>query len=259
MPELPDLIVFAENLDQLIRGKTITEVSHNEPARLNVPVGELSAALKGKKVAGVERTGKEMLIRLSEGDLLFIHLMLNGGFAFGRGHGPAGSTMFVLGFQDGSSLALNDPKRLATVSLNPKRVDTATDALSVTADYLKEMFRQKPKAAVKALLIDQKMIGGIGNAYADEILWEARISPKSAAGKIPQDAIGALAAAIHSVLNDATNYLRSSHPGIISGEIRDFLKVHNPSRSLSPTGHRILKEQISSKTTYFTEEQRLYT
>ena len=258
MPELPDLTVFAENLGQIVRGKTITTIEHAPGARLNVTAGELSAALKGAEIAGVERSGKELVMRTNKGDLLFIHLMLTGGFSFGKGGGLSGSAILDLGFQDGSRLLMDDPKSLATVSLNPTRTGTAVDALDVTSDYLKRVFRQKSKATAKAVLIDQKIIGGIGNAYADEILWEARISPKSAVGKIPPEGIESLAGAIHSVLQDATAYLRKNHPGIISGEIRDFLKVHNPSRAKSPTGQVIMKERIASKTTYFTEEQRLY-
>jgi formamidopyrimidine-DNA glycosylase len=111
---------------------------------------------------------------------------------------------------------------------------------------------------VKSFLLDQQLLGGIGNAYADEILWEARISPKSVVGKLPDQAVVKLAASIPAVLNHAIDYLRRHHAGMISGEIRDFLAVHNPKAKASPTGAPIIIEQIASKKTYYTEEQVLY-
>ena len=106
--------------------------------------------------------------------------------------------------------------------------------------------------------IDQSIVRGIGNAYADEILWQAKISPKSAVGKIPDYVIEELLASIKSVLTEAVEEIKKISPKIISGEVRDFLRIHHPDRSESPTGHRIIKQQVASKTTYFTAEQVLY-
>jgi formamidopyrimidine-DNA glycosylase len=92
----------------------------------------------------------------------------------------------------------------------------------------------------------------------DEILWQAKISPKSIVGKIPDHIIDELAISITDVLTDAINKIKSRKPNIISGEIRDFLHVHNPNRSVTPTGHRIMTECVASRITYFTEEQVLY-
>lgn len=110
----------------------------------------------------------------------------------------------------------------------------------------------------KAFLIDQSIVRGIGNAYADEILWQAKISPKSAVGKIPDYVIEELLASIKSVLTEAVEEIKKISPKIISGEVPGFLRIHHPDRSESPTGHRIIKQQVASKTTYFTAEQVLY-
>jgi formamidopyrimidine-DNA glycosylase len=133
------------------------------------------------------------------------------------------------------------------------------DALDVDAGLLRRLIAGKPRMLIKALLIDQKIVRGIGNAYADEILWQARISPRSVAGKLPGEAVEALAAAIRSVLTDAIQQLQKDHPDMIAGEFREFLAVHNPARNESPGGRPIRVETVSSKTTYFTDEQRLYT
>ena len=144
------------------------------------------------------------------------------------------------------------------MTLNPKDEKEAPDALDVDIEFLKTLFGKKPKAMLKSLLLDQNLIGGIGNAYADEILWMARISPKSIAGKLPPEAVCALADAIPAVLLNAIQQLKRRHPDMIAGEFREFLKVHNPALKVSESGARIIKENVQSKRTYYTDEQKLY-
>ncbi|WP_394800349.1 Fpg/Nei family DNA glycosylase [Niabella pedocola] len=115
------------------------------------------------------------------------------------------------------------------------------------------------RATIKAVLMDQKRIAGIGNAYADEILWAARIAPGSIAGKIPGAAITHLAKAIKQVLKNAEKQILKQQPEAISGEARDFMKVHNSHKKNSPSGAAILKTTLGSRSTYYTDEQVLYT
>jgi formamidopyrimidine-DNA glycosylase len=82
--------------------------------------------------------------------------------------------------------------------------------------------------------MDQHVIRGIGNAYADEILWDAGISPFSISNKIPGKKIDALVKSIKSVLKEAEKEIVKRDPGIISGEVRDFLKIHNAKKTHSP-------------------------
>ncbi|HJV64095.1 MAG TPA: DNA-formamidopyrimidine glycosylase family protein [Geomonas sp.] len=259
MPELPELTVFAENLGKSVTGKEIAKVSYYGKKRVSVPAGELDQ-LVSARIETVQRVGKQLVFRLSNGAALFIHLMLKGGFVLTTGAEVErlDSLILSIAFADGSALALTDPRGMATVSLNPKRGKEPPDGLKVTADYLKGACQRQPHKMIKALLIDQEVIGGIGNAYSDEILWRARISPKSVAGRLPLEAIDALVEAIAAVLDEATREITKRRPDAISGEVRDFLKVHGPGLKTSPTGARIIKEQIQSKVTYYTEEQKLY-
>lgn len=260
MPELPDLTVYAENLAKAVVGKQADRVTFHKSGRLNVSEGELAGALTGSRVTAVERTGKQVSFRTDKGAELRVHLMLTGGFALTSAAELArlDAPVLAITFTDGSALAVTDPKGWATVSLNPAVEAKVPDALQVSAEYLQQLCSKKPKALIKALLIDQALIGGIGNAYVDEILWQARISPKSAAGKLPPEAVASLAKAIPAVLKDAIGELRKRHPDMVSGEYREFLKVHRPDLQKSPTGAPIIKENVSSKRTYYTEEQRLY-
>jgi formamidopyrimidine-DNA glycosylase len=107
-------------------------------------------------------------------------------------------------------------------------------------------------------LLDQNAIRGIGNAYADEILWDAGISPFSISNKIPDTKLKALAKSIKSVLQDAEKQISKSNPDIIGGEIRDFLKIHNSKKKESPTGAPIKFAMVSSRKTYYTDEQELF-
>ncbi|MCM0082842.1 formamidopyrimidine-DNA glycosylase [Geomonas sp. Red32] len=259
MPELPDLTVFAANLAKAVTGKAIAAVEFRGK-RLNAAPGELSRSLVSRRVAAVERAGKEISFRMDNGAALFVHLMLKGVFQFSDSEHvlQLPSLILALCFSDDTALAVTDPKRLAAVNLNPRVDERVPDALAVTREYLENVFRQRPRVPVKTLLIDQKVVKGIGNAYSDEILWKARISPKSLAGKVPSEGVDALVEAIPAVLRHAIDELKRRTPDAISGEMRDFLNVHVSGRKLSPTGHPIIKEEINSKITYYTEEQRLY-
>lgn len=257
MPELPDLIVFAENLMASLKGRKVQSVDYHKDKRLNVSLTELRRALCNTSVVSVQRSGKEIEFLFSNKTTLFVHLMLSGRFSIVNDPDSVKFKVLTMILDDGASLVVSDPKNLVTIKLNPAP-STVPDALEVDGAYLRKKISEKPRTLAKAFLIDQAIVRGIGNAYADEILWQAKISPKSAVGKIPAHVIDELLASIKSVLTGAVKEIKRVSPKIISGEVRDFLRIHHPDRSESPTGHRIIKERVASKTTYFTTEQVLY-
>jgi formamidopyrimidine-DNA glycosylase len=260
MPELPELTVFAENLTKKITDKQIVRARYHREKRLNVAHDEFCKAVESAKIERVERVAKEICFYLDNGRFFSVHLMLNGGFLISTAKevDKVANLILSISFEDGIALAVTDPKGLVTVGLDKKPSSEVPDGLKVTEEYLSAMFKKQPKVLVKPFLIDQARIGGIGNAYSDEILWLARISPKSQVGKLPPEAVQALVRAIPEVLNGAIAEIRKRRPDALSGEIRDFLKVHGPALKASPTGARIIKEQIQTKKTYYTEEQVLY-
>ncbi|ACM18661.1 formamidopyrimidine-DNA glycosylase [Geotalea daltonii FRC-32] len=258
MPELPDLTVFAENLGKRVTKKMIRSVTCGRNLRLNVSPRELAESLQDQVIEGVERWGKEIRFLLGNGKILHVHLMLTGGFVITGKPDKVPFPQLVIGFEDDTSLVVTDEKAMAMAALDPEKAEASPDALAVTVDELKRLISRFPKAKAKAFLIDQKVMRGIGNAYADEILWEARISPLSLMGKLTPQTIEVLAEKIPAVLQWAIVSIKERNPGITAGEIRDFLQVHNPSRKTSPTGRPIIKEKIAQKTTYYTDEQKLY-
>ena len=160
-------------------------------------------------------------------------------------------------FDDGQKLTLTDFQKAATPTLNPEPKD-APDALDTKVDFtfLKQLLQAK-KAVVKNILLDQHIIRGIGNAYADEILWDARISPFSISNKIPEAKIKDLATSIQSVLKHAEHQILKENPDIISGEVRDFLNVHHTRKKETPTGAAI-HIKAGTRKTYYTDEQELF-
>jgi formamidopyrimidine-DNA glycosylase len=258
MPELPDLQVFSRNLDKKIKGKTVNKVAVPVTKKLKVSVNAIRKALEGERIKEVYREGKELHVVFKNGTILGLHMMLHGDLHFFEGKNENNNTVIELLFDDGSGLALTDWQRAATPTLNPEKRD-APDALSkeITVKFLKERL-QKTRTNVKNFLLDQHVIRGIGNAYADEILWDAGISPFSVSNKIPEKKIKELVKSIKKVLDNAEKQIFASHPDIIRGEVRDFLQIHHSKKEKSPTGAVIHTKTAGSRKTYYTDEQELY-
>lgn len=257
MPELPDLQAFSNNLTKIFKGKKLDKIEVTVDKKLNIPVKQLQDTLNGHEVEKFVREGKELHILFKGGHTLGLHLMLHGQLAVLKANNePPKNQIINLVFHDGTILALTDFQKAATPTLDPKKSDVP-DALDADEHYLSGKFN-KTKTPVKAVLMDQKIIRGIGNAYADEILWDARISPFSTANKIPNDKVSILARSIKKVLGDAEKQILKINPDIISGEERDFMEVHNHKKKQTSTGAVIHQKELSSRKTYYTDEQELY-
>jgi len=162
--------------------------------------------------------------------------MLHGGLHLFEKKNENKNTILELHFEDDSGLALTDWQRMATPTLNPEPRD-APDALSkkMTSAFLKQQL-YSTRSTIKNLLLDQHIVRGIGNAYADEILWNAGISPFSVSNKIPADKITILANSIKKVLTLAEKQILKTHPDIIRGEVRDFLLIHHQKKQTALRG-----------------------
>jgi formamidopyrimidine-DNA glycosylase len=257
MPELPDLQVFSINLKSRFAGKKLVEIKVINGKKLRDSAKELAEAFNGKTLQDVYRSGKELRFQFSEGNILGIHLMLTGDLIPFEKADEVKFPIVELYFSNGNGLALTDRMRKANVKINPEEKE-GVDALDkeLNYKYLKSIFNRK--ANIKNLLLDQDLIRGIGNAYADEILWKTKISPFSKANSIPDEKIKELAKNIKSVLNDAIKSITKSHPDLIHGEVRDFLKIHTKHQTESPSGSPIKIEKKGMLKTYYTDEQELY-
>ncbi len=261
MPELPDLEVFRRNLIKPLRDRPLLAITVGDPRNVLPAAGPVLEQFIGKPLIQIDRIGKELFFGFPEQRSFAVHLMLNGRFHLcGSGEQAAAIKYPIAAFRfPEQTLVINDPGRLCKVQFMPKPT-AVPDALSseFTLEYLTGRLNRNPLLNIKAFLIDQKMVKGIGNAYADEILWESRIAPQSLCGNLPPAVIARLHSVIPIVLQEAITSILREAPEIISGEIRGFLKVHNPGRKCSPTGAPIQVKKIASKTTYFTEEQTIF-
>ena len=261
MPELPDLEVFKGNIFKKLSSKRLVDLNVYNHQKVTMPESIMKEELKGKTLTAINRFGKELLFDFDEGRIIAAHLMLSGKVSIVSDANAAEKIkfkIFSLDFEN-ESIFFSDMGRLCTIRYKPVR-DGVPDAFGTdfTLEYFRKIIRKKPAVNIKAFLIDQKNIKGIGNAYADEILWHARVSPHSKAGKIPDEAIAGIYNAIGTVLKEAVDSIKAIAPDIISGEERSFLQVHTRSKKQTETGFPIRIEKIATKTTYFTDEQILY-
>ncbi|HAC56222.1 TPA: DNA-formamidopyrimidine glycosylase [Candidatus Saccharibacteria bacterium] len=201
MPELPEVETVKRGLGLLIVGRVIAGVEHDWPKSFPNSQTDVDEFLLGASITEIRRRAKVLLIDLSSSYTLVIHLKMTGQLVyrgtevFGAGHPndslvgdlPDRSTRVTLTFQDGSRLFFNDQRKFGWIKLYPtievpnidfmKRVgpEPFEDTLSHT-DFVQRM-RRRSGTTVKAALLDQTVIAGIGNIYADESLWGARIHP----------------------------------------------------------------------------------
>ncbi len=257
MPELPDIDVFSINLKKMYAGKKLVKVNVLNGKKLKDTPVELSKSLEGSKLSDVSRSGKEIRFLFSNGITLGAHLMLTGDLIPFEDKNERKSTIVELYFNDGKNLALTDRMKNAYVKLNPED-KAGIDALDpkLNFNYLKTALDRK--TSVKNVLLDQNVIRGIGNGYSDEILWETRISPFSVANAIPDDKIKELVTTIRKVLKNARDKILKNYPGLIHGEVRDYMKIHTKKLTKSPTGATIKLADRGMLKTFYTDEQVLY-
>lgn len=261
MPELPDLEVFCGNLNKLLLNRNIEDVVVYGEKGINVPSSFFINAVRGSSIDRIFREGKELFFHLSSGNSFSVHLMLAGRLKVGEISSLEGIRFRIVTFRLGGNTGLNisDYQGMCKVTLNPK-ISDVPDALSekFTYEYWRKVLDTNKKMNIKALLINQHIIKGIGNAYADEILWKAAISPESTAGKIPEEPAGELFTAVKDVLTSAIVRIRELSPDIISGEVRSFLSVHNSGKTVADDGRPIIVKTIATKNTYYTDRQVVY-
>jgi formamidopyrimidine-DNA glycosylase len=254
MPELPDLQVFSRNLNKVLRGKKLLKIKL--PGIKSSLAANIKKSLEAQKLVKVYRDGKELRFAFQNKKILGIHLMLRGRLQWATFGTDLKHVLTELIFEN-KTLILTDYQRRARIFLDPPATKVP-DALSkqVNEKFWKDTLQSK--AGIKNLLLDQHQVRGIGNAYADEILWKAGISPFSVSNKIPASKIKMLARSVKAVLADAEKKIAKAEPGIIGGEIRDFLIIHNAKQKKSPSGAAIKKKSSGGRPTYFTNEQELF-
>ncbi len=211
MPELPEVETTVRGLEHVLKGRRIRRVEARR-ADLRRPFPkDLGQRLTGARVTALGRRAKYGLVHTDRGDTMVFHLGMSGAWRIDPAE-LGKHDHLLLETDEDRRLHLRDPRRFGSVDLVP--TDTldqwpAFQALgpeplggTIDGQWLKRKFERRT-AAVKLLLLDQRVVAGLGNIYACEGLFRARIDPRKAAGKVGRARLDALAQAIPAVLEDA--------------------------------------------------------
>lgn len=256
MAELPDLTVFAQILTRKFKGKVLEKIDVTVAKKLNVSGAELKKTLEHKTLVSVKREGKTLQLHFSGEQVLRLHLMLRGELVELEVDGVPRFQIVAFHFEDGSGFAVIDMQKQATPTLNPEPV-SVRDALEMEEKYFVELLARK-KTLIKVVLMDQKVIRGIGNSYADEILYDAGVSPFSNSNAIPEKSARHLFKSLQKVLKKAIEDIAEANGDTLSGELKDFMAIHKPRLEKTSRGEMIKTEKIGGRTTYYTDKQELF-
>lgn len=256
MAELPDLTVFSQILTRRFTGKVLDKLEVTEARKLNISAKALQEALEGRKLVAVSREGKTLQLHFSGEQVLGLHLMLRGELVALENDATPRFQILSFHFKDHSGFAVIDLQKQATPTLQPKTV-AVPDALAMDEAYFTALLAKK-RTVIKTLLMDQKSMRGIGNSYADEILYDAGISPFSVAHALPAKAVKRLYKSIGFVLHKAIDEIAEANGDELKGELKDFMRVHNSKLKETAKGDTIKSEKIGGRTTYFTDRQELF-
>jgi formamidopyrimidine-DNA glycosylase len=202
MPELPEVETVRRKLAPVLEGRVFERVEIAD-SRLTRPFDPLAVAgeLEGERVAVVDRRGKYLIVRFESGRALLVHLRMTGSFLYSAdGLDDDAYRRAVVRLDDGSDVAYRDVRRFGTwLLLEPEEVEAYVDE-RVGREPLADAYRAKHlaeklhgrRAPVKAAILDQRTVAGVGNIYADEALWRARIHPLTPASTLGPDEVKAL-------------------------------------------------------------------
>ena len=263
MPELPEVETIKRDLETKIVGLCFTGVTLSWPRMLqNLTPEALNRRLTSQCIEGITRRGKYLILQLSHGEALILHLRMSGSLRMDTACSDDPYIRAIFYFDNGAKLYFRDPRKFGMIwlvedkeqvtgKLGPEPLDT-----SFTAKDLQSILSTHT-APIKAILCDQTVIAGIGNMYADEALFEASIHPLREANTLSKDEIKRLHHAIGEVLKKAiegggasiSDYRR---PDGKSGEAQFVFKVaHLSGKKCDRCGTPIERIPIRKRGSYF--------
>lgn len=264
MPELPEVETIRQYLDEVLPGLSVVAVRHLDPRMAKDPAWPASVIarlLVGQVVSGVRRRGKFLFICWQNGDCLELHLGMSGRLTLSSGEPVARHTHLILDFA-ASELRLVDPRRFGRVAWvpagQPLKPELGREPLerNFTAAWLAAAFQGR-RAPVKAILLDQRVIAGLGNIYADEALFRAGVHPLTPAGELDGDQVKRLVRAIRRVLRDGLAHRGTSFSDYVDalghpGDHLPYLDVYGrKNRPCRRCGRPIATVVIQSRTSHW--------
>ena len=268
MPELPEVESVRRQLEPTLVGRHFERVSIDDP-RLVRPYepAEVAAELEGEHVAAVERRGKYLVVRFESGRVLLIHLRMTGSLlSAATGSLPDDPyRRAVVNLDDGSDVAYRDVRRFGTwLLLEPGEAepylaarvgDEPLDAL-FTAARLGERLAGR-RTSLKAALLDQRTLAGMGNIYVDEALWRARLNPLRSASGLDRNELrrlhrGIRAALEHGLARQGSTLRDYRLPDGSGGSMQNEFRVYGRrDEPCDRCGTLIARTQVAGRTTWF--------
>ena len=281
MPELPEVETVKRGLQRLTIGRRIISVNHDNPKSFPNAVNDVDQFLINANVVDVRRRAKVLLIDLSTNYTLVTHLKMTGQLVFvdnserfGAGHPndslvnnlPDKSTRVTFEFNDNSHLYFNDQRKFGWVRLIPtpevpnidfmKKVGPEPLEDDFTADEFTSRFKRRPRTSIKAAILDQTVIAGVGNIYADESLWGAKIHPKRLVESITDLEFKKLYKEVREVMNLSIEKGGSTNRNYVNaegkkGSYMDFARVFRREGLACPRcGTEIIKIRVAGRGTH---------
>jgi formamidopyrimidine-DNA glycosylase len=268
VPELPEVETTRKSLLSLVRGRTIDSVEVFYDGMIkNMPAPEFCRRLAGQMIADVKRRGKYLLFHLTGGYTLVVHLRMTGQLVFsGPEVLPARNTRLVFNLSDGGQLKFMDTRKLGFVYLVPTGCwDQVGRLAELGPEPLEEGFTleafsgilRNRKGIIKSFLLDQRRIAGIGNIYADEILFAAGINPKRSIKDLEPAELERIYEAVRDRLKEGLRFRGTSIRDYVDGMgerggFQEYLKVYNRAGKPCPRcGATLAKCVVAGRGTVF--------
>jgi formamidopyrimidine-DNA glycosylase len=239
MPELPEVETVARGVDARVRGDRIVDVwlgSHKEPFKTSP--ARMARGLEARTILGVRRAGKHIVVDLGAGPKQpdaqwIVHLGMTGRLLVTSPESPvAPHTHARVALKSGRELRFVDPRRFGRLEFRDLNRGAAFDApgaepLSIGPSEFAALFRGR-RLAIKAALLNQTLLAGVGNIYADESLFRARIRPRRMAGRLKTDQLESLRIALREVLQRAIKRGGSSVSDYVDADgVRGFFQLEH--------------------------------
>ena len=280
MPELPEVETVRRGLQELIVGRMVKAVEFDWPKGFPNSQGDIEAFLIGSTITAVRRRAKVLLIDLCSNYTLVVHLKMTGQLVYvgsdrwGGGHPddnfvnelPSKMTRAVIEFDDGSNLYFNDQRKFGWVKLFPSiEVPNINFMQKVGPEPLEDDFtakefisriRRRNNTTVKAAILDQTVLAGVGNIYADESLWGAKIHPATRVKNVSDDELAKLLEQIKFVMNLSLEQGGSTDRNYVDAEGKkgNYLKFANVFRregqACTRCGTEIIKTRVAGRGTH---------
>ena len=273
MPELPEVETVRRGLSELIIGRQVATVDHDNPKSFPNALADVEAFLIGATVTDVRRRAKVLLIDLSTDHTLVVHLKMTGQMVyrgeavFGAGHPNESlvgeladtSTRVTLGFVDGSHLYVNDQRKFGWMRLMPtvevpninfmQKVGPEPLEADFTWQQFATRFTRRANTTIKAALLDQSVVAGVGNIYADESLWGARVHPQRLVKSVTDDEFRAIHRELREVMQLAIEKGGSTDKNYVNadgkrGSYLDFARAFRRDGQPCPRHADVLIEKL---------------